>query len=175
MPFSTQRAEKLSRSELRQLEERQDGAIRKKQEEDLMFAIHKENPRLMSELDKAEKEMRHCQSVLGESYLGKFTRIFSEMMMWPFVVGIEASEAVTAGARLILFATTCFLLAVFASKNTSGRLAEYLEIFNMRTDKVGLVQIFFIFLRYIAILVPIYLRKNNIFIYELHHLFGGQK
>lgn len=110
---------------------------RRKQEVDRF--INEKNPNLAIEKKKREETVDRCRDGLMNSYLANFSKLFDKIMLWPFVPGLKTGEAVTAGARLVLFCCVAFVLAVLASKSLPPSLAKSLELFDIDMDTSGVL------------------------------------
>ena len=112
-------------------------AAKERRRQDIHRSLIDKNPQIATDKKKREERMENCRDAIMNSYLADLSKIFDRFMLWPFVPELKASEAVTAGARLVLFLCISFVLAVIASKSLSPETAKSLDMFNITMDSGG--------------------------------------
>ena len=114
-------------------------AAKERRREDVTRLVNERNPQIAINKKREDEKVEKCRDALMNSYFVDFSKIFERVMLWPFVPGLKSGEAVTAGARLVLFCCMAFGMAVIASKKLSPKMAKSLELFNIEMDTRGIV------------------------------------
>ena len=133
------RVSTYSKYALNQQQSQDEREAKERRSQEINQIINKRNPNLAIEKKKIEESMERCRDALLNSYLKDFSKFFDKFMLWPFVPGLKTGEAVTAGARLVLFCCMTFGLAVIASKKLSPDVAKSFEFFDIKMDINGVL------------------------------------
>ena len=81
---------------------------KERRRENISRLVNERNPKLAVDKKRDDEMVERCRDGLKNSYLADFSKIFERVMLWPFVPGLKTGEAVTAGARLVLFSCAAF-------------------------------------------------------------------
>ena len=114
---------------------------KERRRENISRLVNERNPKLAVDKKRDDEMVERCRDGLKNSYLADFSKIFERVMLWPFVPGLKTGEAVTAGARLVLFSCAAFGLAIVASKKLPSNMAKSFQIFNFKMDTPGIVMV----------------------------------